>query len=98
MPPKRLPPPPPESSRRSSTLSLSRLSCQRMLECLPVEWHLRSQYSAAPRAIVDTSGVTAVDEALAFVRDHGVVLVSGKGPAPRLTEFISGEPIKGSWW
>jgi hypothetical protein len=24
--------------------------------------------------------------------------VSAKGPAPRLTEAIAGEPIKGSWW
>ena len=38
------------------------------------------------------------DAALAFVRRHGVVLVSAKGPAPRLTEAIAGEAIKGSWW
>lgn len=38
------------------------------------------------------------DEALAFVREHGVVLVSAKGTVPRLTEAIIGEPIKGSWW
>jgi hypothetical protein len=38
------------------------------------------------------------DAAMAFVRRHGVVLVSAKGPAPRLTEAIAGEPIKGSWW
>ena len=37
-------------------------------------------------------------EALAFVEKHGVVLVSAKGPVPRLTEAITGEPIKGSWW
>jgi hypothetical protein len=37
-------------------------------------------------------------EAMAFVREKGVVLVSGKGPVPRLTEAIVGEPIKGSWW
>jgi hypothetical protein len=42
--------------------------------------------------------VTTVDEALSFIRERGVVLASGKGPAPRLTELISGEPIKGSWW
>jgi phosphoketolase len=36
--------------------------------------------------------------ALAFVRDHGVVLVSAKGPVPRLSEAIAGEAIKGSWW
>jgi hypothetical protein len=38
------------------------------------------------------------DVALAFVERHGIVLVSAKGPAPRLTDAIAGEPIKGSWW
>ena len=38
------------------------------------------------------------EEALAFVGEHGVVLVSAKGTVPRLTEAIIGEPIKGSWW
>lgn len=38
------------------------------------------------------------DEALAFVKQRGVVLVSAKGPVPSLTEAIAGEPIKGSWW
>ncbi|HEX7156314.1 MAG TPA: hypothetical protein VF229_03810 [Burkholderiaceae bacterium] len=38
------------------------------------------------------------DEAFAFVRRHGVVLASAKGPVPRLVEAIAGEPIKGSWW
>jgi len=37
-------------------------------------------------------------KALALVEHHGVVLVSAKGPVPRLTEMIAGEPIKGSWW
>lgn len=37
-------------------------------------------------------------QALAFVQEHGVVLVSAKGAAPRLTEAIAGEPIAGSWW
>lgn len=37
-------------------------------------------------------------QALDFVRTHGVVLVSGKGPVPRLVEAIAGEPIHGSWW
>ena len=39
-----------------------------------------------------------VVEALAFVRQHGVVLASARGAAPRLTEAIIGEPIEGSWW
>lgn len=38
------------------------------------------------------------EEAIAFVREHGVVLVSAKGPVPRLVEAIAGEPIRGSWW
>ena len=37
-------------------------------------------------------------EALDFVRAHGVVLVAGRGPVPRLVEAIVGEPIAGSWW
>jgi hypothetical protein len=42
--------------------------------------------------------VSSTEEAFSFVREHGVVLASANGPAPRLTEFITGEPIKGSWW
>jgi hypothetical protein len=41
---------------------------------------------------------SAVATALAFVESHGVVLVSAKGPAPRLIEAIAGEPISGNWW
>jgi hypothetical protein len=36
--------------------------------------------------------------ALDFVRRHGVVLVSAKGPVPTLTDAIAGEAIRGSWW
>src|SRR4051812_23744218 len=36
--------------------------------------------------------------ALEFIRSHGIVLMSAKGPAPRLVEAIAGEPIVGSWW
>jgi len=43
------------------------------------------------------SGMTP-EQAIDFVRTHGVVLASGKGPAPRLAEAIVGGPIKGSWW
>ena len=38
------------------------------------------------------------DQALAFIREHGVVLMSAKGPVPRMTEVIVGGPVKGSWW
>ena len=37
-------------------------------------------------------------QALAFVKKHGVVLVSARGPVPSLTEAIAGEPFRGSWW
>ncbi|MBI3450325.1 MAG: hypothetical protein HY049_15600 [Acidobacteria bacterium] len=36
--------------------------------------------------------------ALTFVRKHGVVLMSARGPVPSLVEAVAGEPIKGSWW
>ncbi len=37
-------------------------------------------------------------QAIAFVRAHGVVLESAKGPVPSLVEKITGAPIRGSWW
>jgi len=37
-------------------------------------------------------------EALSFVRVHGVVLMSARGPVPSLAEAIAGGPIRGSWW
>lgn len=37
-------------------------------------------------------------KALAFVKQHGVVLESARGPAPNLAEHIAGERIRGSWW
>jgi hypothetical protein len=37
-------------------------------------------------------------QALAFVKANGVVLESGRGPAPNLAERVAGEPIEGSWW
>lgn len=38
------------------------------------------------------------EEALRFLETHGVVMASAKGPVPRMSEAIAGEPIKGSWW
>ncbi len=37
-------------------------------------------------------------QGISFVRRHGVVLESARGPAPSLAEAIAGEPIVGSWW
>lgn len=36
--------------------------------------------------------------ALDFVKEHGVVLVSARGPVPSLVDAIAGEPVRGSWW
>ena len=35
--------------------------------------------------------------ALAFIRKHGVVLESARGPVPSLAEVIAGEPLRGGW-
>jgi hypothetical protein len=35
---------------------------------------------------------------LEFVRRHGVVLASAKGPVPSVAEAVAGAPIHGSWW
>jgi len=52
-----------------------------------------------PNVSLTPGGTCATaEEALAFVRRHGVVLASAKGTAPRLTEAIAGEAIAGSWW
>src|SRR5207302_9460741 len=37
-------------------------------------------------------------DAVSFVRQHGVVLESGKGPVPNLAEAVAGAPIRGNWW
>ena len=42
--------------------------------------------------------ITSTDAAIAFVKEHGVVLESGSGSVPSLAETIAGEPILGSWW
>lgn len=38
------------------------------------------------------------EQAMAFIREHGIVLTAARGPVPRMAEVIAGEPIKGSWW
>ena len=43
-------------------------------------------------------GMMTAREALAFIRKHGVVLESARGPVPSLAQVIAGEPIRGSWW
>jgi len=38
------------------------------------------------------------EEAISFVKRHGVVLQAARGPVPSLAEAIVGGPIRGSWW
>jgi hypothetical protein len=37
-------------------------------------------------------------DALAWLREQGVVLQAARGPLPNLAEYIAGESIHGSWW
>ncbi|MBK7976070.1 MAG: hypothetical protein IPK07_23290 [Deltaproteobacteria bacterium] len=39
-----------------------------------------------------------IDRAARFVEEHGIVLASARGPAPRLIDHIAGEAITGHWW
>jgi hypothetical protein len=54
----------------------------------------------APRRSGVTVRVTSPTprQALAFVKRHGVVLQAARGAVPSFAEFITGGPIKGSWW
>jgi hypothetical protein len=36
-------------------------------------------------------------QALAFVAQHGIMLASARGAAPRLIDAIAGELIAGNW-
>ena len=38
------------------------------------------------------------DEAIEFVKEHGVVLEAARGPVPSLVEAIIGASVRGSWW
>ena len=44
------------------------------------------------------AGLHSEAAVLRFIEQHGVVLVAARGPVPRLTEAIVGEPVAGSWW
>jgi hypothetical protein len=41
--------------------------------------------------------VTAKDT-IGFVKRHGIVLESARGPVPNLAEAVAGERIRGGWW
>jgi hypothetical protein len=56
--------------------------------------------SRAPSTRTEGARVTSPTpkQALAFVKQHGVVLQAARGPVPSFAEFVTGAPIKGSWW
>ena len=37
-------------------------------------------------------------QALAFVKRHGIILESARGPVPSLAAKVAGEPMRGGWW
>lgn len=40
----------------------------------------------------------AMDSPVEFVKAHGVVMETAKGPVPTLAHGVAGEPIRGGWW
>ncbi|HEX4233379.1 MAG TPA: hypothetical protein VH041_03670 [Caldimonas sp.] len=54
----------------------------------------QASIASSPR----TAELAAVERALAFIAEHGVVLVSARGAAPRLIDAIAGEVVAGNWW
>jgi len=38
------------------------------------------------------------DQAMAFIREHNIVLSAARGPVPRMVDVIAGEDVRGSWW
>jgi hypothetical protein len=40
----------------------------------------------------------ATDSPIEFVRAHGVVMETAKGPIPTLAHEVAGESLRGSWW
>ncbi len=42
--------------------------------------------------------IDTLEQALGFIREHGIVLESAAGTRPSLVAAITGEPVKGNWW
>ena len=59
---------------------------------------LRGPLGLQMRLIGEFGDGMTPSQALAFVRDQGVVLESAKGTVPSLAEAIVGDSIRGSWW
>jgi len=66
---------------------------------------LSTQRSGMPRECTDrisgtvsSNGIRMNVDAISFVRQHGVVLESAKGPVPNLAQAVARVPIHGNWW
>lgn len=61
---------------------------------------LARRYDADPASVGSATQAMQMtpEEAIAFVRTHGIVLEAAAGPVPSLAEAIAGAPIQGSWW
>src|SRR5882762_7212566 len=57
-----------------------------------------TRVAGSRRNALARAGSVNRQEALTFVKKHGVVLMAARGPVPSLAEAIAGEPIRGSWW
>jgi len=57
-----------------------------------------SSHAIAPRTASRNVIRVTPKAALAFVRQHGVVLESARGPVPNFAETVAGKRIRGSWW
>jgi hypothetical protein len=53
---------------------------------------------ARPRGRSRTRTKSKKSKWLAFVKRHGIVLASARGPLPSVADAVAGEPIAGSWW
>lgn len=59
---------------------------------------VRDRADAAAQQVAMQRDLSSADAALAYIEEQGVVLESGQGAVPSLTQAIAGEAIRGSWW
>jgi hypothetical protein len=45
-----------------------------------------------------STGHMTSNQAIRFVKNHGIVLESARGSVPNLAETITGKRMRGSWW
>lgn len=58
----------------------------------------RNHHARVAIAVRRSRHIVNRQEALAFVKRHGIILESARGPVPSLTAAIVGSAIRGSWW